>query len=221
MTLKLSNPVVSSSFTTASKLTGAGAPAATVRPTTPSIAAGPGGCYSPGDRFEPRPLPGPCFPRPPGNGGVDPIYRFQLRNMSSGQLEQEKFTQEVSLLVSQLTGDKAGASEARAKLGAISQEEARRAADGGDDNTVSLTHYKEQLRGMSDGQLNAEKRKEQGAYWRAKLSGDPEAAELAQKKLSAIDHEQMRRELNPFPIPFPRPFPLPREFPPVYQTLAR
>jgi hypothetical protein len=163
-----------------------------------------GGCVRPGkfpgfpkDGFETR--PGCIFPPPPPHGGgVSPLYNFQLRNMSDSQLKQEKFMQELSLLVAQFTGDTQGAAEAKAKLGAIKKEELRRG--GG----LEMAVYKHKLSNMSDAELSAEGRKQQMAYLFAKLTGNEAAASKAQQKLAAVHQEQWTR-FDPFP---PRPFDL-------------
>jgi len=141
-----------------------------------------------GDNFQtggmPFPLPAPGLP-----GGADPIYKFQLHNMSGPELNQEKFNQQLHLLTSLLTGNVLGAADARGKLGAIQQEQTRRS----DGQNVAMTLYKQELAGMSDSHLRREERKQQGAMWLAALTGNPAGMQAAKEKLDAIHNEQLTR----------------------------
>jgi hypothetical protein len=155
-----------------------------------------GGCI-PNDRWERCP---PMPPPPPHcGGGVSPFYQFQLQNMSDSQLQDEKFNQELNLLVSQWTGDVAGAYEAQQKLQAIKQEELRRMFGGGIGNKLEMAIYKRKLDGMSNSELKGEERKQQVAYLRALLTGDSAGAAKAQEKLAAVHQEQFSRRFIPLP----------------------
>jgi len=154
---------------------------------------------------------GGCFP----NIG-DLIYKNHLGQMSGGQLQGEQFNQELRMLVAQLTGDTAGAADAKHKLGLIHGEEMKRQL--GD---LGMLFYKQNLTNMTTPQLRGEERKQFGALLRAELTGDADGARQAKEKLSAVRHELDGRgpTFPPLPFPFPRPQPLP--FPgPIFETLG-
>jgi len=146
-----------------------------------------------------------CPPPPPPwldcGGGVGPFYQFHLQNMTDSQLQEEKFNQELNLLVSLWTGDSAGAYEAQQKLQAIKKEELRRMFGGGQ---LEMAIYKRKLDGMSNFELKGEERKQQVAYLRALLTGDMAGAARAKEKLAAVHQEQFSRRFDPFPLPWDR-----------------
>lgn len=183
--------------------------ASTARVNTPATGAGASQTPAPGalkaDGFDGKaPVKTPL---PPELVGPDFGYRMRLRNMSDEQLQLEQFSQEVSLLVSQFTGDYQGANDARRKLGYIRDEQDRRIFGGGDGHQVELAQYRGELRKMNDWQLASEERKQQSAYWYAMLTGNEPAAQLAQEKLEAVHAEQDRRwtywPVDPLPVPMP------------------
>jgi len=144
-----------------------------------------------GDDFQtaqmPFPLPAPGVP-----GGADPIYKFQLHNMSGPELNKEKFNQQLNLVTSLLTGNVLGAAESRGKLGAIQQEQTRR----NEGQSVQMALYKQNLAGMSDAGLRREERKQQGSLWLAGLTGNAGGMQAAKEKLEAIHHEQLTRPVD-------------------------